>query len=165
MRTLKDYAVAAAFTVLWPAIAVAFDETDTVDLAVQIELLRIAEAASRATARTIAMLDTAYLELRSDEFEAIDGLVKDAWAAHKAAEATLERAETQLALARKAVERILGQIRIEGAEAVEIGGEVRAARTLVLGWQRLVETETAYLAQLRSEIARLDALAAVAKGD
>lgn len=165
MRTLKFYAVAAAIVALLPAIAVASDETVTVDLATQVALLRTAEAASRATARTITVLDTAYRKLRADEFDAIEGLLADAKAARGAAETALAHAETQLALARSTVADILGEIEIEGAEATEIGGEVRAARTLVSGWQRLIETQTAHLAELHGEVARIDALAAVASGE
>lgn len=157
MLTLMN-ALAAVLVVLCPTIAVAFEVTGTLDLTAQIELLRVAEKSSRATARTIEALNAAVFELHVDDLDAVERLHEEAWAARHAAEAALEHAGAQLDLARMTVEHLLDQIKIEGAETVDIGGEVRAARLLVLGWQRLIETDTASLAQLRSEIARMDAL-------
>jgi len=157
MLTLMN-ALAAVLVMLWPTIAVAFEATGTLDLTGQIELLRVAETSSRATARTIEALDTAIFELSADDLDAVERLHEEARAARRAAEAAVEHAGAQLEFARMTVEHLLDQIKIEGAETVDVGGEVRAARMLVLGWHRLIETDTASLAQLRNEIARMDAL-------
>lgn len=165
MRTLNLKVLVGAFVVLGATVAFAFEENGLVDLVKQADLLRVAEQSTREAARKIEALNTAVFELRADEFEAVERLHGEAVAAHDVAESAVARARGQLELARDAVDQVLDQIEIEGAEDVEIGGEVRAARMLVLGWQRIVDTEVANLAQLREEIARIDALVAVAAGE
>ena len=59
----------------------------------------------------------------------------------------------QLALARGEVKRLISEIKIEGAENVEIGGEVRAARMTEAAWKRAVETVAEYIARLDSMVA------------
>lgn len=74
------------------------------------------------------------------------------------AEADLRHARAQLTRARAEVARLIGEIRIEGAEALEIGGEVRHARLIEAEWQRAVDT-------VSDHIGRIDAAIAMRGGD
>jgi len=73
--------------------------------------------------------------------------------ARELAEADHRYAVGQRDRARAAVGELLGEIKIEGAEDVEIGGEIRAARLNEAAWQRAVETVADYIARLDSRIA------------
>lgn len=157
MSTFKYALVGAAMFATMSTTAGAFEDVGTIDLTEQGVALRVAQNASRETTKAIAALDAAYVGLRVDEPKAVEALLMAAWVAHDGAEADLRRARIQRELARLAVRQRLDQIRIEGAEEVEIGGEVRAARMVVAAWERLIETAIQNLAQARKEIARIDA--------
>jgi len=73
--------------------------------------------------------------------------------ARSLAHADQQYALAQLALARAEVNRLIGEIRIEGAESVDIGGEVRAARMTEAAWERAAQAVSAYLELLDSRIA------------
>jgi len=68
------------------------------------------------------------------------------------AETDLRSARDQLAKARAEVARLIGEIRIEGAESVDIGGEVRAARMVEAEWQRAVDAVLAYIGKIDAAI-------------
>jgi len=73
--------------------------------------------------------------------------------AREVAEADHRYALDRLAIARAEVKRLISEIKIEGAENFDIGGEVRAARMTEAAWQRAVDTVADYLARLDSMIA------------
>jgi hypothetical protein len=74
--------------------------------------------------------------------------------AREVAEADRRYALDQLAAARAEVKGLISEIRIEGAETVDIGGEVRAARMVEAAWQRAVETVSDHIVRLDSKFAR-----------
>lgn len=79
------------------------------------------------------------------------------------AQSDLLRARAELERAQEAVAHLLGEVRIEGADHMDIGGEIRAARMIAAEWQRAVDTVSAYigridvaLAERGSDVARND---------
>jgi hypothetical protein len=68
------------------------------------------------------------------------------------AEADLDHARDQLAQARAEVARLIAEIRIEGAESVDIGGEVRAARLVEAEWQRAADAVLAHIGKIDAAI-------------
>jgi hypothetical protein len=92
--------------------------------------------------------DVAYLDNAGADSEWFRTVI----AARDRAEADLRQANEQLALAREAVGRLLAEIKIEGAEDVDIGGEVRAARTVVAEWQRAVDAVSAHMTHIEALI-------------
>lgn len=83
---------------------------------------------------------------------------RTAFEARDRAEADLRHARAQLTSARADVARLIGEIKIEGAETAEIGGEVRNARLVEAEWQRAVDT-------VSDHIGRIDAAIAMHGGD
>lgn len=77
---------------------------------------------------------------------------RSAFSARAQAAADLGHARARLAAARAEVARLVGEIKIEGAEHVDIGGEVRAARLIEAEWQRAVDTVSGYIAQIDTAI-------------
>jgi hypothetical protein len=73
--------------------------------------------------------------------------------AREVAEADHRYALVQLRLARAEFKRLISEIKIEGAEDFDIGGEVRAARMTEAAWQRAVDAVADYLTRLDSMIA------------
>jgi hypothetical protein len=68
------------------------------------------------------------------------------------AETDLRSARAQLAQASAEVARLVAEIRIEGAEKVDIGGEVRAARMAEAEWRRAVDTVLAHIGKIDAAI-------------
>lgn len=73
--------------------------------------------------------------------------------ARNRAETDLEHARAQLVRARSEVARLVAEIRIEGADEVDIGGEVRAARMVETEWRRAVDTVLAHIGRIDAVIA------------
>ena len=72
--------------------------------------------------------------------------------ARRQAESDLLHARTRLTQARAEVARLIAEIRIEGAEGVDIGGEVRAARMVEAEWQRAVNAVLAHIGKIDAAI-------------
>lgn len=77
---------------------------------------------------------------------------RTAIAARERAETDLDHARTELARAHAKFTRLISEIRIEGAENVDIGGEVRAARMVEYEWQRAVDAVLAHIGKIDAAI-------------
>jgi len=111
-------------------------------------------AAPTATATATAILAT-----YRDSDQPYVGLSDTGASWHRAAieargqaEADLDHARDQLAQARAEVARLIAEIRIEGAESVDIGGEVRAARLVEAEWQRAADAVLAHIGKIGAAI-------------
>lgn len=77
---------------------------------------------------------------------------QSAFEARRRAEADLDHARARLVQARAEVARLIGEIKIEGAETVDIGGEIRAARIVEAEWQRAVDAVLAHIGKIDAAI-------------
>jgi hypothetical protein len=111
--------------------------------------------AERAPAPTAAAILAAYRGSNQPYVGASDtggNWHRAAVQARSRAETDLRSARAQLAQARAEVARLIAEIRIEGAESVDIGGEVRAARMVEAEWQRAVDAIIAHIGKIDAAI-------------
>lgn len=110
-------------------------------------------AAQSATGPTATAILSTYRAPDQPYLGASDGdWHRAAFEARSRAENDLDYARAQLAQARAEVVRLVAEIKIEGAETVDIGGEVRAARMVEAEWKRAVDILLAHIGKIDAAI-------------